>query len=98
MLVLTHRGSHGLEKKIYIKDTFIEENNIHLDADSKDLALKYDVELLKELVKNNVLKKDDVESVINQMEKEEKQMRAFGEWLKENTQATEKEDIDILKH
>lgn len=91
MLVLTHRGSHGLEKKIYIKDTFIKENNIHLDADSKDLALKYDVELLKELVKNNVLKKDDVESVINQMEKEEKQMRAFGEWLKENTQATEKE-------
>lgn len=91
MLVLTHRGPHGLEKNVYIKDTFVKGNHVHLEADSKDLALKYNTDLLNELIKKNVIKKEDGENIINQIEKEEEQMRTFGEWLQSNSQATEEE-------
>ena len=91
MLVCTIRTINGLEKNVYIKDTFIKENHIYLDAENKDLALTYNKNILEELIENKIIRKEDGTKLINEIKKEESQIKTFSEWIQNNQQATEED-------
>lgn len=92
ILVSTVRNESGLEKRVYIKDSFVKDGVINMDTDGAQLAVKYDLGKVDRFTKSKIISIDEGEKLKEDIISLESQMSSWKEWKSKNPDVSKEEE------